>query len=29
MYIGSLEDTFVNVSHTKSLFNNTKAFKQM
>jgi len=28
-FIGSIEDTFVNVNHTKSLYNKTKALKHL
>lgn len=29
MYIGSKDDTFVNVNHTKALFNKTKSSKHL
>lgn len=28
-YVGSIEDTFVNVNHTKALFSKTKAIKHL
>lgn len=28
-YVGSIEDTFVNVNHTKALFNKTRGIKHL